>query len=111
MMDLRDEFGMAIIVIAHNMGVVSETADRVLVMYAGRIVEEAPVARLFDHPLLPIRAACWNGFPRSSRTTSAWWRSRTCCPTWRAAPPVAVSRPLALRRAGLLCGRPAAGHL
>jgi peptide/nickel transport system ATP-binding protein/oligopeptide transport system ATP-binding protein len=53
MMDLRDEFGMAIIVITHNMGVVAETADRVLVMYAGRVVEEAPVARLFDHPLHP----------------------------------------------------------
>jgi peptide/nickel transport system ATP-binding protein/oligopeptide transport system ATP-binding protein len=52
-MDLRDEFGMAIIVITHNMGVVAETADRVLVMYAGRIVEEAPVARLFDRPLHP----------------------------------------------------------
>ena len=53
MMDLRDEFGMAIIVITHNMGVVAETADRVLVMYAGRIVEQAPVARLFDRPLHP----------------------------------------------------------
>jgi peptide/nickel transport system ATP-binding protein/oligopeptide transport system ATP-binding protein len=53
MMDLRDEFGMAIMMITHNMGVVAETADRVLVMYAGRIVEEAPVARLFDHPLHP----------------------------------------------------------
>jgi oligopeptide/dipeptide ABC transporter ATP-binding protein len=53
MMDLRDEFGMAIIVITHNMGVVAETADRVLVMYAGRIVEAAPVARLFDNPLHP----------------------------------------------------------
>ena len=53
MMDLRDEFGMAIMIITHNMGVVAETADRVLVMYAGRIVEEAPVARLFDHPLHP----------------------------------------------------------
>jgi peptide/nickel transport system ATP-binding protein/oligopeptide transport system ATP-binding protein len=53
MMDLRDEFGMAIIVITHNMGVVAETADRVLVMYAGRIVEEAPVALLFDRPLHP----------------------------------------------------------
>ena len=53
MMDLRDEFGMAIIVITHNMGVVAETADRVLVMYAGRIVEEAPVARLFDQPMHP----------------------------------------------------------
>ena len=53
MMDLRDEFGMAIIIITHNMGVVAETADRVLVMYAGRIVEEAPVARLFDRPRHP----------------------------------------------------------
>jgi oligopeptide/dipeptide ABC transporter ATP-binding protein len=53
LMDLRDEFGMAMIVITHNMGVVAETADRVLVMYAGRIVEEAPVARLFDRPLHP----------------------------------------------------------
>jgi len=53
MMDLRDEFGMAIVIITHNMGVVAETADRVLVMYAGRIVEAAPVARLFDRPLHP----------------------------------------------------------
>jgi peptide/nickel transport system ATP-binding protein/oligopeptide transport system ATP-binding protein len=53
LMDLRDEFGMAMIVITHNMGVVAETADRVLVMYAGRIVEQAPVARLFDRPLHP----------------------------------------------------------
>ena len=53
LMDLRDEFGMAIIIITHNMGVVAETADRVLVMYAGRIVEAAPVARLFDRPLHP----------------------------------------------------------
>ena len=53
MMDLRDEFGMAIMIITHNMGVIAETADRVMVMYAGRVVEEAPVARLFDHPMHP----------------------------------------------------------
>jgi peptide/nickel transport system ATP-binding protein/oligopeptide transport system ATP-binding protein len=52
-MDLRDEFGMAIIMITHNMGVIAETADRVLVMYAGRTVEQAKVDRLFDHPLHP----------------------------------------------------------
>jgi peptide/nickel transport system ATP-binding protein/oligopeptide transport system ATP-binding protein len=52
-LDLRDEFGMAIMIITHNMGVIAETADRVLVMYAGRVVEEAPVARLFDRPLHP----------------------------------------------------------
>jgi oligopeptide/dipeptide ABC transporter ATP-binding protein len=53
LMDLRDEFGMAIIMITHNMGVIAETADRVLVMYAGRTVEQAPAGRLFDHPLHP----------------------------------------------------------
>ena len=53
LLDLRDEFGMAIMIITHNMGVIAETADRVLVMYAGRMVEEAPVARLFDKPLHP----------------------------------------------------------
>jgi peptide/nickel transport system ATP-binding protein/oligopeptide transport system ATP-binding protein len=53
LLDLRDEFGMAIMIITHNMGVIAETADRVLVMYAGRVVEEAPVARLFDQPLHP----------------------------------------------------------
>jgi peptide/nickel transport system ATP-binding protein/oligopeptide transport system ATP-binding protein len=51
--DLRDEFGMAILIITHNMGVVAETADRVLVMYAGRIVEHAPVTGLFDAPMHP----------------------------------------------------------
>jgi peptide/nickel transport system ATP-binding protein/oligopeptide transport system ATP-binding protein len=53
LMDLRDEFGMAIMLITHNMGVIAETADRVLVMYAGRVVEQAPVGRLFDAPLHP----------------------------------------------------------
>jgi oligopeptide/dipeptide ABC transporter ATP-binding protein len=52
-MDLRDETGMAILIITHNMGVIAETADRVLVMYAGRVVEQAPVAALFDQPLHP----------------------------------------------------------
>ena len=53
LMDLRDELGMAIIVITHNMGVIAEVADRVLVMYAGRIVEQSPVAGLFDAPQHP----------------------------------------------------------
>ena len=53
LLDLREEFGMAIVIITHNMGVIAETADRVAVMYAGRVVEEAPVNRLFDRPLHP----------------------------------------------------------
>jgi oligopeptide/dipeptide ABC transporter ATP-binding protein len=53
LLDLRDEFGMAIMIITHNMGVVAETADRVLVMYAGRVVEQAPVEILFERTLHP----------------------------------------------------------
>ena len=53
LMDLRDELGMAIMIITHNMGVIAEVADRVLVMYAGRIVEKSPAADLFDAPQHP----------------------------------------------------------
>ena len=53
LMDLRDEFGMAIMIITHNMGIIAEVADRVLVMYAGRIVEQSPAADLFDAPQHP----------------------------------------------------------
>ena len=59
LMDLRDELGMAVIVITHNMGVIAEVADRVLVMYAGRIVEQAPVgATCSMRRCIPTRAAC-----------------------------------------------------
>ncbi|MFL7905511.1 ABC transporter ATP-binding protein [Azospirillum argentinense] len=50
---LQDEVGMAMLVISHDLGVVAETASRVIVMYAGRKVEEAPVEALFDAPLHP----------------------------------------------------------
>ncbi|MCX7384387.1 MAG: ABC transporter ATP-binding protein [Alphaproteobacteria bacterium] len=63
LMDLRDELGMAIIVITHNMGVIAETADRVLVMYAGRIVEHALVGTLFDRPLHPYTSGLLDCVP------------------------------------------------
>jgi oligopeptide/dipeptide ABC transporter ATP-binding protein len=53
MRGLREELGMAIILITHDLGVVAEMADRVGVMYAGRIVEQANVRTLFDEPLHP----------------------------------------------------------
>ncbi len=46
----RDEFGATIVLITHNMGVVADLADRVIVMYRGEIVEQAPVQELFAHP-------------------------------------------------------------
>ena len=50
---LRRETGMAMVLISHDLGVVAENADRVAVMYAGRIVEDAPVERIFDTPAHP----------------------------------------------------------
>ena len=50
---LQDELGMAIILITHDLGVVAEMADEIAVMYAGRIVEHAPTAALFDAPQHP----------------------------------------------------------
>jgi peptide/nickel transport system ATP-binding protein len=50
---LKEEFGMGMILITHDLGVVAETAQQVIVMYAGKKVEEAPVLQLFDEPLHP----------------------------------------------------------
>jgi len=61
---LRDEFAMAVIIITHDLGVVAEVAERVLVMYAGRKVEEAPVGELFRRPLHPYTRGLLASVPR-----------------------------------------------
>ena len=53
MKKLQEEIGMSILFITHNLGVVAEMADRVVVMYAGRAVEESDVVPLFQNPLHP----------------------------------------------------------
>ena len=53
MLDLQKEFGMGLVLITHDLGVVAQTAQRVIVMYAGRKVEEATVERLFEDPRHP----------------------------------------------------------
>ena len=57
LLSLQRERGMALILITHNMGVVAETAQRVMVMYAGQVVEEQPAAKLFSAPRHPYTAA------------------------------------------------------
>jgi peptide/nickel transport system ATP-binding protein/oligopeptide transport system ATP-binding protein len=57
LLDLRDQLGMAVLMITHNMGVIAEVADRVAVMYAGRIVEQSRVEQLFDNPAHPYTQA------------------------------------------------------
>ena len=50
---IRTETGMAMVLISHDLGVVAENCDRVAVMYAGRMVENAPAGELFDNPRHP----------------------------------------------------------
>jgi peptide/nickel transport system ATP-binding protein len=62
--ELRERLGTAIVLITHNLGVVADIADRVLVMYAGRKVEEAPVDELFAHPQHPYTIGLLGAIPR-----------------------------------------------
>jgi peptide/nickel transport system ATP-binding protein len=61
--DLQEEFGMAIIFISHNLGVIAEISHDVLVVYSGRVMEHAPVNVLFDHPLHPYTKALLKSVP------------------------------------------------
>jgi len=62
--DLRERTGTAIMLITHDLGVVAETTERVVVMYAGRKVEEAPVEALFEEPLHPYTRGLMRAIPR-----------------------------------------------
>jgi peptide/nickel transport system ATP-binding protein len=63
-LELQREFGTAVILITHDLGVVAETAQRVIVMYAGRKVEEAEVGELFARPLHPYTVGLMASIPR-----------------------------------------------
>jgi peptide/nickel transport system ATP-binding protein len=60
---LRTETGMALVLISHDLGVVADMCDRVCVMYAGRIVEEAPAAALFERPAHPYATGLLGALP------------------------------------------------
>jgi peptide/nickel transport system ATP-binding protein len=65
--ELKAELGMAVMLITHAMGVVAEVAQRVAVMYAGKVVEEASVAELFAHPRHPYTQGLIRSIPRIDR--------------------------------------------
>ncbi len=71
MREIRESFGTAIVLITHDMGVVAENADRVVVMYAGRKVEEADVDDLFDHPGHPYTKGLLAAIPNLDDATRA----------------------------------------
>lgn len=63
-MDLRDELGLTYLFISHDLGVVEHIADRVVIMYLGRVVESAPTGALFAQPLHPYAQALLQEVPR-----------------------------------------------
>ena len=67
MQEMKERFGMAIMLITHAMGVVAETCQRVVVMYAGKVVEEAPVEALFGNPRHPYTQGLIRSIPRVDR--------------------------------------------
>src|ERR1700680_3578693 len=64
LIEMKSRLGMAVMLITHAMGVVAETAQRVVVMYAGKVVEEATVERLFANPLHPYTQGLIRSIPR-----------------------------------------------
>jgi oligopeptide/dipeptide ABC transporter ATP-binding protein len=62
--DLQHRFGMALLLISHDLGVIARIADRVAVMYAGRIVEEGPARRVFEDPHHPYTRGLLRAAPR-----------------------------------------------
>ncbi|MCI0454986.1 MAG: ABC transporter ATP-binding protein [Candidatus Dadabacteria bacterium] len=61
--ELRDKIGMSVLLITHDLGIIAEVADRVYVMYAGKIVEEAPMKNLFKNPRHPYTVGLMNSIP------------------------------------------------
>ena len=75
--DMKSRFGMAVMLITHAMGVVAETAQRVVVMYAGKVIEEASVEQLFGRPRHPYTRGLIRSIPRIDRAASAKTRLET----------------------------------
>jgi len=66
--DLQKEYGLALIFITHNLGIVAKMCDQLAVMYAGRVVESGPVSQIFNSPRHPYTQALLNSIPRMSDT-------------------------------------------
>jgi peptide/nickel transport system ATP-binding protein len=71
MLELKERLGSAIILITHDLGVVAETCERVIVMYAGRMVEQAAAAELFGRPLHPYTRGLLRALPRADDDVDA----------------------------------------
>ena len=104
--ELKTKLHMAVMLITHDMGVIAETAQRVVVMYAAKVAEEAPVADLFKEPLHPYTQGLLRSIPRIDLAATARRRLETIpgtVPTLRGeiAPGLPVRAALPVRESGL----------
>ena len=98
MKELQNEFGMAIMYITHDLGVIAEIADEVNVMYLGRVVERASTIELFKNPLHPYTQRLLKSIPAFGRPRAgpAGRHPRQCARAAESAPAMWIR--LALRR-------------
>jgi peptide/nickel transport system ATP-binding protein len=102
----RDEFGMGIVLITHNMGVVADLADRVAVMYQGKVVEQADATTLFASPQADYTKALLAAVPYvGTGTASAVARAEARSADWLAQPPIVEASGLEIVYPGRF-GRP-----
>ena len=108
---LRDELNLSLILITHDLSVIAETCDRVLIMYAGRVAEEGSVREVFARPRHPYTQKLLSAFPNIQADRRTLDVIPGSPPDLRTPPPgLPVPSALRLRDAGLLGGRAARGH-
>lgn len=78
---LRKKLGMAVLLITHDLGVVAETADRVVVMYCGRVVEQAKVLDLFTDPKHPYTRGLLDSIPKLDEDRKRLYMIKGIVPT------------------------------
>ena len=80
--EIQEETNLALIFITHDFGIVAKMCDRVMVMYAGRVVESGSVRDIFNHPSHPYTQALLNSVPTWTRTWSGSIRSPASRRLW-----------------------------
>ena len=102
---VRDDFGTAIVLITHNMGVVADLADRVAVMFNGKLVEEAPTKELFANPTDPYTQKLLAAVPRIGTGAARATERAMVRASEPDVAPVVVAKNLVIEYAGSLGGR------
>ncbi|MEV8065050.1 ABC transporter ATP-binding protein [Streptomyces sp. NPDC085995] len=91
--ELRREYDMGLVLITHDLGVVADVADRIAVMYAGRIVETAPVHDVYKSPAHPYTRGLLDSVPRLDRKGRELYAIKGLPPSLRAVPPGCAFHP------------------